>query len=94
MTKKVDSYLKYIPLLGVIALFIAGITSYNSVVAQTANNVRDVTEVKLEQKELEIRFDGIQTIVTQIETNQQNLKEDVTEIKSDIKLILKSLRGN
>lgn len=77
----------------VVMLFASGV-AWGTSATNISKNDEAIVEVQFEQKALETRFDKIQHTVTKIETNQQNLKEDVLEIKGDIKLILKSLRGN
>ena len=74
-------------------LFVGGM-AWGTATAQTKNNNDKIAAVELEQKNLENKFDDVQQTVTEIRTNQQNMKEDMSEIKADLKLLLRRIGDN
>ena len=91
---EVEAFNKYKTLIYFIGVLAVAVTAWNTVVAQTFENEEDIVELATDQKILEEKFDEIQDSVLVVHENQKHMAEDMQEIKSDLKLLIRSLRGD
>lgn len=89
--KEFDSLKKWQVPIYFIGLLIAGVMTWDNVVAQTETNAKELEELSIEQKALEEKFDKIQDNVLIVQENQKNMKEDMQEIKTDLKILIRSI---
>jgi peptidoglycan hydrolase CwlO-like protein len=92
-TSEFDSLKKWQVPVYFIGLLVAGVMAWSSVVAQTDENEEDIVSLLADVKAQDEAIQDVQTTVTEIRTKQQNIQEDVQEIKADIKLLIRNLRS-
>lgn len=81
--------LKYWPL---IALFATGIAAATTIQIQAAASQSDIAENKAAIIQNQTAIDKVQDMTTRMEVRQGIILEDVREIKSDIKSLIRALR--
>ncbi len=81
---------KYKMLIYLVGILVIGVTAWNTVVAQTTLNTKSIEDLTTEQRALEEKYDEIQDSVLIIQESQEDMEEDVQEIKADVKLLIRS----